>query len=106
MAAAAAEEFGPAVTADGLVEDVHITEQGRQGRIGHAVIDVADDVFVLADELVAGIDVAVGDDAHVFVAGTAAAEAFGDTGAAVEVHDEVIVDEGTAFVEAFQVEFG
>ena len=44
MAAAAAEELGPAVAADGLVEDVHVAEERRQFRIGHAVIDVADDI--------------------------------------------------------------
>ena len=53
-----------------------------------------------------GVDVAVRHDAHVFVAGTAAAQALGDTGTAIEVHDEVIVNEGTAFIHALQVEIG
>lgn len=104
MAAAAAEELGPAVAADGLVEDVHVAEERRQFRIGHAVIDIADDVVVLADELMARIDIAVGDDTHVFMTGTAAAQAFGDTGTAVEIHDEMIVNEGTAFIHTLQVE--
>ena len=106
MAAAAAEELGPAVAADGLVEDVHVAEERRQFRIGHAVIDVADDIVVLADELMTGIDVAVGDDAHVFMAGTTAAQALGDAGTAIEVHDEVVINEGPAFIHAFQVEIG
>ena len=104
MAAAAAEELGPAVAADGLVEDVHVAEERRQFRIGHAVIDIADDVVVLADELMARIDIAVGDDTHVFMTGTAAAQALGDTGTAVEIHDEMIVNEGTAFIHTLQVE--
>ena len=59
MAAAAAEELGPAVAADGLVEDVHVAEERRQFRIGHAVIDVANDVAIQADELMARINVTV-----------------------------------------------
>ena len=93
MASAAAEKLGPALTAFRLVEDVHIAEQRRQRIIGHAFIDVADDVSVLAYKLVAGIDIAIGDDTHILMAGAAAAQPFGNAGTAVEVHDEVVINE-------------
>ena len=53
-----------------------------------------------------GVDIAIGDDAHVFMAGTAAAQTLGDARTAIEVHDEMVINEGTAFIHAFQVEIG
>ena len=79
VAAARAEEAGPAVTALRLVEHMALAEVRRQFRVRDAFINAAEFVALAADKLVARIEVAVFRDSNIFMAGAAARQAFGDT---------------------------
>lgn len=83
MTASAAEELCPTAAAFGLVEDVHVPEEARQNRIGNTVFHIADAVLFLSDKLMARVNFTVRHDAHILVAGTAAAQALGNTGPSI-----------------------
>ena len=68
--AARAVELGPAVLALGAGVGVAVLELIPHGGVGDALPDVAHQVLGVADELVAGVEVAPGGDGHVPVSYT------------------------------------
>ena len=90
-AAAGAVELGPAVLALRAGVGVAVLELIPHGGVGDALPDVAHPVLGVADELVAGVQVAPGGHGHVLGAGAAARNALVDAGAAGQV-DHVMVE--------------
>ena len=70
------------------------------GGVGDALPDVAHQVLGVADELVAGVEVAPGGDSHVLGAGAAAGDALVDAGAAGEVDHVMVEGEAAALAVA------
>ena len=70
------------------------------GGVGDALPDVAHQVLGVADELVAGVEVAPGGDGHVLGAGAAAGDALVDAGAAGEVDHVMVEGEAAALAVA------
>lgn len=89
VAAAAAIKARPALHAGRFGEHVAGLELGAD--LGHsdAVKDRTDFELRVADELVAGIEIAFGADGQIVMAGTAAGEALGQAGTVAEVNVEM-----------------
>ena len=88
-AAAGAVEARPALAALFLGKNIVGCEFLLQISIEGAVKDAAHAVAFAADELVAGVDVAIGGHGNVLIAGAAAGEALAQAGAAGQIHIEV-----------------
>ena len=97
-ASAGAVEPCPAVPAGFPGVDVAAHEFILDGGVLDAVEDVAQQVLLVADELVAGIQVAPGGDGHVLGAAAAAGNALVDAGAALQVDHVVVEGEGLALL--------
>ena len=105
-AAAGAVELGPAVLALRAGVGVAVLELIPHGGVGDALPDVAHQVLGVADELVAGVEVAPRGNGHVLGAGAAAGDALVDAGAAGEVDHVVVEGEAPALAVALDHLFG
>ena len=99
-AAAGAIEPGPAVLAVGAGVGVAGAEFLLRCGVRDAVPDVAEAVFRVSDELVAGEKLAPGGDGHVLRAAAAAGDALVDAGAVLEVYHVVVEGDGPALAPA------
>ena len=97
-AAAGAVESRPAVIALWPGVGVAGAEFLPQGRIGHAVPDVAQLVGFLTHELMAGIQVSPRGHSHILRAGAAAGDPLVNAGAARQIQHVVIEGDGLAFL--------
>ena len=99
-AAAGAVEPGPAVLAVGAGIGIAVPELVLCGGIRDAVPDVAEAVFRVPDELVAGEELAPGRDGHVLRAASAAGDALVNAGPVLEVYHIVVEGDGPALAPA------
>ena len=97
MAAAAAEELGPAVNAFRLAEYMIHTEIMHHLHVLQAFIYIADHIAFTAYELVAWVNIAIRDDGQIFVACSASSESLRQARAFPEIHIEVEEEERSSF---------
>ena len=99
-ATAGAVELCPAVLAFGTAVSVAACEPVAEFRVLNAVVDITHLVCVVADELVAGIEVAPRCDGEILCAGAAACDPLIDAGTACEVEHIVVEGKRSAFLKA------
>ena len=105
-AAAGAVELRPALLAFRAGIDVHAGELLRDIHVNGLVEHAALPELLLADELMAGIDVAVRRDRNVLVTGAAATQALDHARALIEIDHEVEEGKRLAFLFALEHDVG
>ena len=90
-AAAGAVQLRPAVRTVGTGIDIALAEFLAQSLIRDAMIDIAEAVCLIADELMAWIKIAPGSDGDIFRSGTASGDALVDAWSVLEV-DHVVIE--------------
>ena len=106
MATTAAEKSRPTVLAGFLIEHMGLTEFLRHVGFLESCKNIAQQVFVPADELVARIKIPLGRHGEIFMPGAAAAKAFCHAGAIVKVEIKMEKLERKPGRAALQVIFG